>query len=667
MVQNYGRPLGRDQGNALEEACSRTGGVDKEDQIGPISKWRRRAIPGAAGPPHLLPTVLGHLDDPPTMLLYRIEPSVPPFFRASLAAPQGSLPLGLALAVLLGAAVPQARAEEIPSRQGADRHAAPAAPAPFEIGGHSFHRRALGNGLKALAVRDASEPTVSVFLAVDAGRRHETEETNGLAHLTEHALYTGTKRTPAGAHDARIHELGGESNASTRDDYVLIYNHELPTAALAEVLAMEADRLRGLDWDRDAVLHERDRLRLEEARTYTRAMAREERLEAVAFPDHAYGVGVLEEEDGALHTRGPELGLEQIRAFYDAHYHPSRTAVVVVGDVDPKLALDAVEAAFGKLPPGPPAPERSSGGASPAASADRPGEHVFASSLGAARLGWIWTGPPLDHPDRPVLGLLARWLGRQSTDAGAPVQASMGGRLDADLFRMAATGDAAATTLGRLLERVREEPLPATELAELRGLSADAYTSLELRGRPYFSLASEVAIHALHDRLDVIARHAPAVEAATGETVRQAARRWLAPEARIAVRFEGTGEAQQQLPADARELLQLAIDASESGQLELAIQAYTRLLELGPNRMNTVIYLTSRGQIRMEQKEYSVAIRDFEEALAVVDYPAVRDLLEEARTLERGALRRSPDDAAGSDPASRESPATPSSAAGTGP
>ena len=46
--------------------------------------------------------------------------------------------------------------------------------------------------------------------------------------------------------------------------------------------------------------------------------------------------------------------------------------------------------------------------------------------------------------------------------------------------------------------------------------------------------------------------------------------------------------------------------------------------------MNTVIYLASRGQVHLDRRDFDAAIADFETALDVVDYPAVRQLLEEA-------------------------------------
>jgi len=116
------------------------------------------------------------------------------------------------------------------------------APGPtLTVGQHTFHRRTLRNGLEALAVDDGQAGEISVFTVYAVGTRAETEATTGLAHLTEHALFTGTKATPAGQHDAAIKALGGESNAYTRADYTTYYAHQVPRSKLADVLALACD------------------------------------------------------------------------------------------------------------------------------------------------------------------------------------------------------------------------------------------------------------------------------------------------------------------------------------------------------------------------------------------------------------------------------------------
>ncbi|MEM8931763.1 MAG: insulinase family protein [Acidobacteriota bacterium] len=503
------------------------------------------------------------------------------------------------------------------------------------VGEHRFHRRTLDNGLVALAATDgakAGDETISIFLAVDAGNRYETAETTGLAHLVEHALYTGTERTAANAHDARIAELDGESNATTRDDTILVYDHRIPASALDEVLSMEADRLRGLTFDEAAVLHERDRLEDEEARTYTRGMARNAALEAAVFTVHPYRFGELEAgSDETLHTHGPTLDVATIRAFYDAHYHPNRVVVAVAGAVDPTMALDAITRAFGHLPAGPEAPTLPT-----EPTPEAPRTVRLPSTLAADRVEAVWVGPAMGEADRVALHALARWLGRQTLADGTPVEASMGGRRDRDLVRVAATGPEATAGLARWLDRVRTEPLPAADVDLVKDLLRDDFAGLDMRARPYFSLAAEMALHAVVGHVDWPGRWAALVDQVDADTILAAAGRHLDPSRRTTVIFEGTGEPPAPLPEETPALRQAAIDATEAGDLDRAVRAYSRLLDRKPNRMNTVIYLATRGQIRMQQQAYDGAIRDFEDALQVVDYPAVRDLLTEARRLQSG-------------------------------
>ena len=75
------------------------------------------------------------------------------------------------------------------------------------LGGYVFERRRLGNGLHAVAARDEGEG-VSVFVVIAGGMIQETPKTTGLAHLTEHAMYTGTAKNGPGDHDRRIREWG---------------------------------------------------------------------------------------------------------------------------------------------------------------------------------------------------------------------------------------------------------------------------------------------------------------------------------------------------------------------------------------------------------------------------------------------------------------------------
>ena len=100
----------------------------------------------------------------------------------------------------------------------------------------------------------------------------------------------------------------------------------------------------------------------------------------------------------------------------------------------------------------------------------------------------------------------------------------------------------------------------------------------------------------------------------------------------------GTGVEFEPLPEDQSELHRVADEATQAGDLDRAEAAYTKLLSLELNKMNQVIALASRGKVWMQQREYRAAIRDFERALEIIDYPELHELLDEARALEAGEL-----------------------------
>ncbi len=505
------------------------------------------------------------------------------------------------------AAAPGARWEDLPSLQ---------------VGPHTFHRRKLANGLLAMAVPDVGED-VSVFMVVGAGRRQESASSTGLAHLVEHTMYTGSRILGAGEHDLQIHGMGGESNAFTRDDYTLYYDHKIPADRLTDVLRFEADRLRYLSFEEEPFLFERGRLRDEEKRTFSPSAAREELIEAAVFRAHPYGAGVY---DAAGFTLGPTLPLGMVHAFYDLYYRPERVAVVVAGAVDPALALDAIWVAFGELergPEPPPVPQE------PAAAL---GARLrFSSDLERPLLTYAWTVPPLGDADRPALAVLAWLLGHEVAPDGRQLRAAMGGRIDTEIFRVQATGLEAGSYLKTALDKAFGEEWPAASIAEAKASLRDDFTSLGLRGRPYFSLAAQVGVYSVFGFGEYAASYAEKIDAVSAAELQRVARKYLAPERRFEILFEAKGEPPPPLPDDAHALVKAAEEAESAGDYDRAIDAYTRLLQMKPNKMNTVIYLATRGQIHLEKRDYPAAIGDFEDALKVVDYPAVRDLLEEAR------------------------------------
>ncbi len=518
--------------------------------------------------------------------------------------------------------------------------------APVQVGEFIFHRTILPNGVRALAVQDTGE-TASVFVVIAAGNRDESPETSGLAHLTEHALYTGTPSTGADEHDRIVkQELGAESNAFTRDDYTLYYDHGIPADALQRVLEMEADRMANLTFDEAPVLHERERLRLEEKHTWRPSTTREEQLESAVYRREGYRVG-LRDENG--HTKAPGIELGPIKEFYQTYYRPDNAAVVVVTPDDPQRALRQIAKAFGEWKaPKMALPNRVGEGEPLGARSAR-----FESELARDRVEFCWVVPPRAHKDSASLALLARMLDRRDTSAGDPFQVSYYERQGSGMFTIAATGENAYKELEALCKSLDETGVKAEEITNAVREERDRFLNLPLRARPYFSLAADMGrmavyneeqwIAGYHLRIDEAGKSSlgPDGKVRTGSAgVGAALKRWLNPKRRVIVHFapSGDGVAAIELPEKTKDLAVYAQEAMEAGEYQKAVVAYTELLNRNPDKMNTVIYLYYLGSLHMDHKHYDEAIADFEKALKVVDYPAVRDALEEAERLRDDAL-----------------------------
>ncbi|MCP4092217.1 MAG: hypothetical protein GY747_02120 [Planctomycetes bacterium] len=506
----------------------------------------------------------------------------------------------------------------------------------IQVGKHQFERRLLPNGVRAVAVRD-DRADLSIFIAVAAGNRNETAETTGLAHLTEHALFTGTPTTGVDQHEKTIVAWGGESNAFTRDDYTMYYDHGFPVEHMDTVLKMEADRLSNLTFDEFAVLHERHRLEVEEKHAYRTAEGRAEQLENAFFELHPYRHGLRSE---AGHTKGPELSVAQIKEFYSAHYQPDRFAVVVVGPVDANKALDSIEAAFSPL--------KGRAGVAKIAkdvAPEAPRTKRIKSQLPRDRYVGCWLTPSLDHADQAALNILATMLGREELPGGAVLTVSIGGRVDADIFQIGWSGSQqTAKEVSALMASYRDGSVfdnkaKADILTEVKELMVASHIEAPLRARPYFSLAGTLAWHEVFGISDSLANWGNAVAAVSAADVQRVAKKWLNPAIGTLIIFEGTGEEIAPLPEGVDALYEAAAEASETGDYERAIEAFTRMLATKPNRMNTVIYLYERGALRLEMNDFDGAIADFEAALAVVDYPAVREILEETHARKARAMR----------------------------
>jgi predicted Zn-dependent peptidase len=210
--------------------------------------------------------------------------------------------------------------------------------------------RTLANGLRVIVSEDHTVPNVAVNLWVGVGSRHESPGRTGFAHLFEHLMFQGSRNVASGEHFSALMDEGARLNATTWFDRTN-YFETVPTGAMELALWLEADRhghlldavtQENLDNQRDVVKEEK-RQRYDNV-PYGKALID---IYATVFPEgHPYHhptIGSMEDLDAAT--------LEDVHAFYRAHYGPNNTVLTLVGDVTPDEGFAAAEKYFGPLPP----------------------------------------------------------------------------------------------------------------------------------------------------------------------------------------------------------------------------------------------------------------------------------------------------------------------------
>lgn len=249
---------------------------------------------------------------------------------------------GLLAALLIGCAAP---GPGVPD--GADRaRAASLAPDARPEGGAPVFERLLPNGMKVLVRPDRRAPTVVHMVWYRAGSIDEVNGRTGVAHVLEHLMFKGTRRHPGGEFSRQVAALGGRENAFTSRDYTGYYQ-QVPSAALATVMALEADRMANLvlskeDFDKEIkVVMEERRLRTEDK---ARALVHEHMMAAAltASPARAPVIGWMSDLEA--------MTVDDARDWYRSWYTPDNALLVVVGDVEPESVWRLAVDTYGRIP-----------------------------------------------------------------------------------------------------------------------------------------------------------------------------------------------------------------------------------------------------------------------------------------------------------------------------
>jgi len=269
-------------------------------------------------------------------------------------------------------------------------------------------QQVLDNGLSVLVHEDHSCPLVAINLWYHVGSKNERPGRTGLAHLFEHLMFEGSAHHDSGYFQP-LQGAGALLNGSTNADRTN-YWEVVPTGAVDLALWLESDRMGFLlpalteakfSNQRDVVLNERRQNY--ENRPYGRATMAV--LAALYPPEHPYHWLTIGSADDLRAT-----SLDEVRAFFSAHYHPGNASLAIAGAIDTARAFDLARHYFAEIPRGA-TPE-----AVTAPSFTPQSRRVaIEDRVELPRLYLAWHGPRMFGPGDAELDLVADVLGNGKT------------------------------------------------------------------------------------------------------------------------------------------------------------------------------------------------------------------------------------------------------------
>lgn len=216
---------------------------------------------------------------------------------------------------------------------------------PRKVFPYAYTIEDLPNGLRLVTIPTDYPNLVALYIVVQAGSRNEVEAgKSGYAHFFEHLMFRGSEHYTAAERDAILKRAGADSNAYTTDDRT-VYHEVFSKEDLPQIMELEADRFKGLKYERNpfktealAVLGEYNK---NSANPTSKLF---EVLRETAYKTHTYAhttMGYIKDIEDFPNQY--EYSLQ----FFQRFYRPEYTTIVLVGDVTHEQALALTKKNFG--------------------------------------------------------------------------------------------------------------------------------------------------------------------------------------------------------------------------------------------------------------------------------------------------------------------------------
>jgi predicted Zn-dependent peptidase len=210
-----------------------------------------------------------------------------------------------------------------------------------------YKKTILNNGLRIMTVPMKESQTAIMMVLVEAGSEYEDKKINGLSHFLEHMCFKGTTNRTGKQINDEIDALGAVNNAFTGNTYTGYFAKARYTK-IGKIIDVISDMYINPTFPEKDIDIERGVI-LEEINMYADMHPRNA---AVAYENLLFG-----DQPAGRTILGPKENIKKFTRddfvkYYETHYVPQKTVVVVAGNINEKEIIKDVKSKFGNLKKG---------------------------------------------------------------------------------------------------------------------------------------------------------------------------------------------------------------------------------------------------------------------------------------------------------------------------
>lgn len=186
----------------------------------------------------------------------------------------------------------------------------------------------LGNGLRVLHVEDNTTPMVVINTLYVVGSKYENPEHTGIAHLSEHLMFSGSRNVPN--FDELLDNAGASNNAFTTIERTNYYT-VVPRCNVEVAFWAESDRMFALNLSDESIETQRSVVIEEFKQRYLNSPYGDSTL--LLLREHYKGHYYEWTPIGKSIKQLEEVSREIVRDFWRTYYSPGNAILVVAGNI----------------------------------------------------------------------------------------------------------------------------------------------------------------------------------------------------------------------------------------------------------------------------------------------------------------------------------------------